>query len=64
MLWLLYSTKLFQVTLDYGRKDGVVVKHETNKTNIKETANQRLVPAVVPKTWEGGDTKIYILSDK
>ena len=41
------------------RKDGVVVKHETNKTNIKETANQRLVPVEVPKTWEGGDTKIY-----
>jgi hypothetical protein len=45
----------------YGRKDGVVVKHETNKTNIKETANQRTVPAEVPKTLggRGGDTNKY-----
>ena len=57
MLWLLYSTKLFQVTLDYGRKDGVVVKHETNKTNIKETANQRLVPMEGQKTWKGREHK-------
>ena len=49
----LFLTQIFQATLDYGRKDGVVVKHETNKTNIKETANQRLVPMEGPKTWRG-----------